>query len=145
MTQRILIYLVLIWLLFLGVDYVNLLFEDYIASPGFGDYREHIFSTLRLWGFVIVVIYIFVNLMNPRRFGKSDLLFVGIFWTFLSFIYLVIHSHYRNSVPWITLFGDCDIRKGRIEGFILLTQLIGPYLIGTWRYSIIRRIDQDAG
>ncbi len=145
MTQRVMIYVILIWLLFLGADGASQFLGNYIASPGLSEYREHVFHTLRLWGFVIIVIYIFISLLNIRYFERADLVFVGIFWIVLHFFFLVIYSHYRKRIPWIVLFGDYDIRKGRLKGFVLLTQLIAPYLLGVWRYSITRRTNPNAG
>ncbi len=136
------IYVILIWLLFLGVDRTNVLFGDMIASPGLGEHGVHVFNMLRLWGFVIVVIYIFVSFLDMRQFKKVDLMFIGVFWIVLHFLFVVIYSHYRKRMPWGMLLGDYDIREGRLKGFVLLTELIAPYLLGAWRQSI-RRMNRN--
>ncbi len=144
MTQRIMTYVILIWLLFLVADWANEIFGDLIASPGLGEYRGHVFNMLRLCGFVIIVIYIFVSLLDIRQFRKMDLMFIGVFWIVLHLLFVVIYSHYRKRMPWGMLLGDYDIREGRLKGFVLLTELIAPYLLGAWRQSI-RRMNRNGG
>ena len=139
MTPRILIHVVLVWLAFLVADIANQHLENLIASPGLGEYEEHLFSVFRLWGFVIILIYIFVSLLDIRQFRRSDLLFIGIFWIVLNFFFMVFYRHYMKRYPWGMLFEDYDIREGRLKAFILLTELTGPYLLGVWRHFITRR------
>ncbi|MFC1713211.1 hypothetical protein ACFL6S_06070 [Candidatus Poribacteria bacterium] len=138
MTQRIMIYVILIWVLFLGADWANEFFDDMIVSPGLGEYRGHVFGMLRLCGFVIIVIYILISLLDIQYFKRVDLLFIGVFWIVLHLLFVVIYSHYRKRMPWGMLLGDYDIREGRLKGFVLLTELIAPCLLGTWRQSIRR-------
>ena len=145
MTSRTLLYTVVIWVLFVIASSANDWITDVSSSPELGEYGGHVYSVMRLFAFVVAVIYIFVRFLEIRRYTPSDLLFIGLFWFVLSAVFEFVYKHYFKRYSWNTVLGNYNILEGRLMGFVLLAELFGPYLFGIRRLSILRGAYRDDG
>ncbi len=144
MTLRILAYTIAIWVVFTIAGTLNALLGRAVISPGLGEYGVHICDILRLLALVVFVTYIFIRSLKIRQYTKSDLLFIGLLWVALTVVYEFIYKHYFVRLPWIRVFADYNILKGRIKVSVLIAEFLAPYLFGTRRLSKRRRRHQSA-
>ncbi len=138
MSPRIVFYIFAIWVLFIIAGVGNEKISESLASPELGEYGGHVCSMLRLFAFVIFVIYIFVSLLDLPLYNRADLLFIGIFWFTLTFALEIVHRHYFKRYSWDAVLENYNIMEGGIKGFVLLAELIAPYLFWVRRQFIDR-------
>ena len=128
------LFALIIWVIFAVVEFLDGILIRVLASPGLGNYGVHVTSTIRLFCFVIIMTYILIRSLDIRYCSMTDMLFIGLLWFVLSVTYRFVYSHYVRYYPWNLLLAEYNIFEGGLRGFILLAQLLTPYLLG--RYSI---------
>ena len=145
MTSRTIFYTIVTWIMFVLAGVGNEWLNAALASPELNEYGGHVFSVFRLFAFVVVVIYIFVERLEIRRYSLADLLFIGIVWFGLSFASDIVHKHYVGRQSWDMVILEYNIMEGRIKASVLLAELFAPFLFGARRRWLrLRRSRQNA-
>jgi hypothetical protein len=144
MTARTLLYTIVLWILFIFAGFLSNWFGEMLAFPAPDEYYRHVCDILRLIAIVIALVYVFSRTMEVQQCAAADLIFIGFFWVAATVIYEFVYGHYFRGIAWNTAFADYNIVKGKLRAFVLLAELITPYLFGARRHSMIRRIQQDA-
>ena len=74
---------------------------------------------------------VFLKWTSAEYTGK-DLLVIGGMWLGMTTFFEFIFGHYVMGNSWSRLFHDYNILEGRVWSLVLLTVLVGPYLVGKY-------------
>lgn len=106
-------------------------FREYAITPNTSDFTGHYISTMMLCGLIILVTWAGLKWMGPRN--TMDALRIGIFWTVLTVAFEFGAGHFLFKHPWSKLLADYNVLNGRIWLLVLLTTLLAPWVVSTWR------------
>ena len=119
-----------IWLIFGVAGTLNGIFRNSFVSPRLGEHAGHVISSIVLVCFILVVTYLFINRLNTQ-YDRIHLLLIGVFWLVLTVLFEFAFGHYVIGHSWDRLLADYNVFKGRLWSFVLLSELVAPYLSGT--------------
>ena len=115
----------IIWLALLVVAVANGAFREAVLIPRVGPHTGHIVSTLMLCAGILIVTYLAVSWIHPRR--HRDAIAIGLAWLALTLAFEFGLGRARGK-PWSELLADYDVLKGRIWVLVLVTTAVAPYL-----------------
>jgi len=77
------------------------------------------------------VIYLFLRFTRGTYSG-TELFILGVMWLTMTVVFEFGFGHYIAGHSWERLLADYNILRGRLWSFVLLSVLMGPYLIGKY-------------
>lgn len=122
------------WVLLLVLAIINGMFRG-VYGPSMEELLAHQVSTTTAIVLFLVVMYVFFSRTSARYTG-TDLIAIGALWLILTVIFEFMFGHYVMGNSWSRLLYDYNILEGRVWSLVLLTTLVGPFLIG--RYILKR-------
>jgi uncharacterized membrane protein (DUF441 family) len=108
---------------------INGTLRNQVYGPKMAELFAHQLSTLIYIAIFIIVLVLFFS-RTTVPYVRKDLVMIGISWLFLTIMFEFVFGHYVMGHSWSRLFNDYNIFQGRIWVLVLITELIGPYLIG---------------
>jgi hypothetical protein len=118
-----------VWIIFVITGMVNDYFKEKFLDRWLSEYSAHVVNTFAIISMVFLGTYLFINNMGAD-YSSRELLLIGLLWVGLSVFFELIFFRYVMNESWNDLLADYNIFKGRLWGFVLLTLLIAPSLIG---------------
>ena len=117
---------VAIWLILLVVAVTLGALRSYILVPRLGELRAHQLGTLiGCAAFMVVFWFAFRHSALP----SGQALFIGAILVAMTVIFEFGFFHFVAGKPWEVLIADYNILKGRIWILVLLTTLLGPWIV----------------
>jgi len=117
------------WLLLLVIAVGAGAVRETVLAPRIGAGTAHVIGTLAVVAVFLVVIRFLVSWIVPSLEG-GRLFRLGVGWTLLTVAFEFGFGHFVMGHPWSRLFHDYDLLSGRIWVLVLLTTLMGPWLLG---------------
>lgn len=119
----------LVWLLFLVLAIGGAAFREGVLTPRIGEAAAHVVGTVAVVALFLVVIALTAGWIVPSM-EPARLLRLGIGWTILTIIFEFGFGRYVMGHPWSRLIQDYNVFAGRVWVLVLITLLLGPWLIG---------------
>ena len=120
MTLRALV----VWCVLLLLAVLNGGARDAWLSPRLGDPIGRAISTLLLCGLIFLASWLTIGWIRPAT--KGEALGVGALWLALTLAFEFGVGHYGFGKPWLELFADYDLFRGRIWIAVLVVTLFAP-------------------
>lgn len=120
---------VLVWLLLLVLALGGAAFREGVLAPRIGEAAAHVVGTVVVVALFLGVIVLTVGWVVPSM-DAGRLLRLGLGWTVLTVAFEFGFGRYVMGHPWSRLLQDYNVFAGRIWVLVLLTLLVGPWLIG---------------
>jgi hypothetical protein len=118
-----------IWIVMLIFAIINATLRNEVYGPKVTELLAHQISTIiYIAGIILVMVLFFSRTTAP--YAPKDLIVIGILWMVLTVIFEFGFGHYVIGHTWLRLLHDYNIFEGRIWSLVLITELIGPYIIG---------------
>lgn len=119
----------LVWLLFLVLAIAGAAFREGVLTPRIGQAAAHVVGTVVVVALFLVVIAFTVRWVVPSM-EPARLVQLGVGWTVLTVIFEFGFGRFVMGHQWSRLLDDYNVFAGRVWVLVLLTLLIGPWLIG---------------
>lgn len=116
-------YLIL-WFGLVLLAILNGLTRDKVFRRYLGELTAHQASTASLIFLVGIYVWIFSNIWPLESAGQA--LSIGGIWLFITILFEFVFGHYVRKKSWHVLFGDYNIRKGRVWILVLFWTLLAP-------------------
>jgi hypothetical protein len=113
-----------VWLLILVLANLNGFLREAWLVPPLGDQVGRAVSTIALSGLVLLVTWLSIRWIGPRRWGEA--MKIGVFWLLLTLAFEFLVGRYVLAKPWPVLLEDYDLSRGRIWIIVLLVVLLAP-------------------
>jgi len=121
-----------VWMVMFVLAIVNGVLRNNVYGVRLRDeLRAHQISSFTAIIMFLATIYAFLRWTNAD-YAWEDLLVVGGIWTGLTITFEFVFGHYVGGHTWSRLLHDYNIREGRLWILVILTVLVGPFLIGTY-------------
>ena len=128
--ERIYVQALGVWVLLLILAITNAALRNTVYEPIFkSELRAHQISTVTAIILFLTAMYVFFSKTRAPYTG-TDLLVIGILWFALTITFEFGFGHYIMGTPWSRLLHDYNLFAGRLWILVLLTILVGPYVIG---------------
>jgi hypothetical protein len=118
-----------VWVLMVFLAIINGILRNEVYGPKMEELPAHQISTITLIIMFLVVMYIFFS-RTTADYTQKDLAAIGVLWLVLTVGFEFIFGHYVAGNPWSRLFHDYNLLEGRVWIFVLLTDAVGPYIVG---------------
>ncbi|MBU7044498.1 MAG: hypothetical protein HXS47_12980 [Theionarchaea archaeon] len=110
---------------------INGTLRNQVYGPKVTELLAHQLSTvIYIVVFILVMVLLFSQTNAP--YTQKDLIIIGIVWLTLTVLFEFGFGHYVIGHSWSRLIHDYNIFQGRIWALVLITELIGPYIIGRY-------------
>jgi hypothetical protein len=120
-----------IWVVMLIFAIINGILRNEIYGPKVHELLAHQLSTIiYIAVFILVMLLLFSQTTAP--YSHKDLILIGIVWMVLTILFEFGFGHYVIGHAWSRLLHDYNIFQGRIWSLVLITELIGPSVIGRY-------------
>jgi hypothetical protein len=123
---------VLTWLLLLVIAVGTAVLREGLLAPQVGPAAAHVIGTL-----VVVAIFLRVIARSARWIVPGleplRLLRLGAGWTAATILFEFGFGRFGMGYPWSRLLHDYNVLEGRVWILVLLTTLLGPWLLGRRR------------
>lgn len=119
----------LVWLLLLVLAIGGAAFREGVLAPRIGGDAAHVVGTVVVVAVFLVVVALTAGWIVPSM-DAGRLLRLGVGWTVLTVAFEFVFGRYVMGHPWSRLLQDYNVFAGRIWILVLLTLLVGPWLIG---------------
>jgi hypothetical protein len=121
-----------VWVLFVILAIVNATLRNNIYGPILkNDLLAHQISTVTAIVLFLTTMYVFFSRTHAPYTGM-DLIAIGILWLALTIAFEFGFGHYVMGNPWSRLLHDYNLFAGRLWILVLVTILLGPYVIGRY-------------
>ncbi|MGC9444180.1 MAG: hypothetical protein ACP5E9_04525 [Candidatus Methanospirareceae archaeon] len=125
-----------VWVLLLILAIVNAALRNTVYEPIFkSELLAHQISTVTAIILLLATMHVFFSKTRAPYTG-TDLLVIGVLWLALTIAFEFGFGHYVMGTPWPRLLHDYNLFAGRLWILVLVTILVGPYVIG--RYLLAR-------
>jgi len=118
-----------IWFLFALLGTINGIVREYAYKNLFGDLISHYISTIIFIILLFVIMYLFFN-KSKFYYSNNGLWTIGISWLIATIFFEFFIGHYIFGTSWNILYSDYNIFNGRVWVLVLLSILVGPWLVG---------------
>jgi hypothetical protein len=130
--ERIFLQALGIWVLLLILAIVNAALRNNVYEPILkNELLAHQISTVTAIALFLTTMYLFFSRTRAAYTG-TDLLIIGILWLALTTAFEFGFGHYVMGNPWSRLLHDYNLLAGRLWILVLVTILVGPYVIGRY-------------
>lgn len=121
-----------VWFVLVVLAIINGALRNSVYGPVVGnELTAHQISTVTAIVLFLIMMYIFLKWTSAEYTGK-DLLVIGGMWLGMTVFFEFIFGHYVMGNPWSRLFHDYNVFEGRVWSLVLLTVLVGPYVVGKY-------------
>lgn len=79
-------------------------------------------------GLILFGVYIWVLTGLFRIESSRQALLIGVIWLIMTVAFEFVFGHYVMGHPWIRLFHDYNILKGRVWLLVLIWTTVAPYV-----------------
>ncbi len=130
--ERIYVQALGVWVLFVVLAIGNAALRDTVYGPILkNDLLAHQISTVTAIALFLTAMYLFFSRTRAAYTGP-DLVVIGILWLLLTIAFEFGFGHYVMGNPWSRLLHDYNLLAGRLWVLVLVTILVGPYVIGRY-------------
>ncbi|MBN1454784.1 MAG: hypothetical protein JW945_00820 [Methanomicrobia archaeon] len=121
-----------VWVLLLILAIVNATLRNTLYGPILkNELLAHQISTGTAIVLFLTTMYVFFSRTRAPYTG-TDLIIIGILWLALTIAFEFCFGHYILGNPWSRLLHDYNLFAGRLWILVLVTILVGPYVIGRY-------------
>lgn len=119
---------VLTWVFFVPIAFLNGVIRDKVYRPKVGELLAHQISTALAsaaffsWAF-------FMLKKQVTHLDRAQLLLAGASWVSMTMLFEFGFMHVVAKIPWKKLFADYNLLQGRVWLLFLLTELASPLLL----------------
>jgi len=117
-----------VWVILAVGAIVVATFRVGVLVPQLGEQTAHQLGTILYLIVQFIIIYIFIKKMKIKE--TKTLLSIGIFWVVITIIFEFLFEHFVMGHPWVKLFADYNLFKGRLWILVLSNNLIAPLISG---------------
>ncbi len=128
MSQKLMLYAVGIWFLFMFLAIVNAVIREGFYGPKIGDWGGHVVSTIILILLIFLVVYLFLSGIT-LEYSRRDLFLIGLIWVLATISFEFLAGHYIFGNSWEKLLRDYNILAGRVWSLVLIAIFSAPILI----------------
>jgi hypothetical protein len=121
-----------VWILLIFVAIANGIMREAVYSKLVAsELAAHQISTVVL---VLVFLLVFFVFLRSRKgqFTDLDLALIGGIYLGLTVAFEFVFGHYVMGHPWSRLLADYNILRGRVWSLVLVTNALGPYVVGRY-------------
>jgi hypothetical protein len=118
-----------VWLLLLVLAFAGAALREGLLTPRIGGDAAHVVGTLVVVGAFAVAIALTIPWIVPTL-SPGALLRLGVGWTAMTIAFEFGFGRFVMGHSWSKLLQDYDLFAGRIWILVLLTTLLGPWLLG---------------
>ncbi len=118
-----------VWFLLLVLAFAGAALREGLLAPRIGGGAAHVVGTLVVVALFVVAIALTVPWIEPTL-SPGPLLRLGLGWTAMTIVFEFGFGHFVMGHSWRTLLHDYNLFAGRIWILVLLTTLLGPWLLG---------------
>lgn len=118
-----------VWLLLLVLAFAGAALREGVLTPRIGADAAHFVGTFIVVGLFLVAISLTVRWIVPTLDARR-LFELGVGWTALTVAFEFGFGRYVMGHPWSRLLHDYNVFAGRVWILVLLTTLLGPWLLG---------------
>jgi len=122
---------VLSWLVILLLAVLNGALRQGLLIPRIGERAGHIVSTLLLSAIILGTTWLLLPWIETA--SARDAWIIGALWVVLTIAFEFLGGHYLFGDSWEQLLAEYNLAQGRIWILILMTTLLAPVLVRTWR------------
>lgn len=130
MRQELLLWTLGLWVLLVFCAILNAALRQGVLIPALGDAAGRALSSITLSAVVLLIAYLFLSWSDIER-STGDMWLMGAIWAVLTVLFEFGFGHYVMGNSWDALLADYNVLKGRIWILVLITELIGPYAMGS--------------
>jgi len=117
-----------VWFVFVVYAIINGAIRNLLYQNKTKELTAHqISSVTGIVGFTIII-FIFLKLSNAV-YGSKDLLVIGVMWVVMTVIFEFLFGRFMAGNTWQKLLDDYNLLSGRLWVIVLLSILIGPWLL----------------
>jgi hypothetical protein len=120
--------IILTWVLFVPMAFLNAIIREKVYRPVVGELRAHQIATALASGAFSCLAF-FMLRKKVAQLSLTKLLLIGLSWVSITMLFELGFGHYIAKTPWKKLFHDYNLLKGRVWSLFLLTELISPFLV----------------
>lgn len=121
-----------VWFLLLVLAFAGAAFREAVLSPRVGADAAHFVGTFVVVALFLVAIAVSIRWIVPTL-APGALLGLGVGWTAATIAFEFGFGHFVMGHSWAKLLHDYNVFAGRVWILILLTTLLGPWLLGRMR------------
>jgi membrane protease YdiL (CAAX protease family) len=121
-----------VWILLIFVAIANGIMREAVYSKLVAsELAAHQISTVVL---VLVFLLVFFVFLRSRKgqFTDLDLALIGGIYLGFTVAFEFVFGHYVMGHPWSRLLADYNILRGRVWSLVLVTNALGPYVVGRY-------------
>ncbi|HKK08018.1 MAG TPA: hypothetical protein VKA44_03970 [Gemmatimonadota bacterium] len=118
-----------VWLLLLVLAFAGAALREGLLAPRIGADAAHVVGTIVVVAAFLTAIALTLPWVVPTL-APGALLRLGLGWTALTMVFEFGFGHFVMGHSWGKLLHDYDIFAGRVWILVLLTTLLGPWLLG---------------
>ena len=118
-----------VWLLLFVIAFGMGVLREGLLAPRSGDAAAHVVGTFLVVALFLAVIALTIRWVVPGL-ETGRLLGLGVGWTALTVAFEFGFGRWVMGHPWSRLLHDYDLTAGRLWVLVLLTLLLGPWLLG---------------
>lgn len=118
-----------VWLALLVLAFAGAALREAALAPRIGAEAAHLVGTIVVVAVFLAAIALSVRWVVPGL-ETSRLLALGTAWTAMTVAFEFGFGHFVMGHSWNRLLHDYDVSAGRVWILVLLTTLLGPWLLG---------------
>lgn len=119
----------LVWLLLLVLAFAGAALREGLLAPRIGGAAAHFVGTVVVVALFLVAIALTLPWIVPTL-SPGALLRLGLGWTAMTIAFEFGFGHFVMGHSWSELLHDYNLFAGRVWILVLLTTLLGPWLLG---------------
>lgn len=123
-----------VWFLLFVIAFGMGVLREALLTPRIGETAAHVVGTFVVVALFLVTIGLSVGWVVPSL-ETGRLLWLGVGWTVLTVAFEFGFGRYVMGHPWSRLLHDYNLFAGRLWLLVLLTLLLGPWLLGRLQAS----------
>jgi hypothetical protein len=120
-----------VWLLLVVLAIANGAFREAVLIPHLGEITAHIISTILLSALILLTTWLTIEWIGPTTPTQS--IVIGFVWLALTVLFEFGAGHFLFRQPWVQLFADYNLAKGRIWILVLIVTLKAPTIAASMR------------
>lgn len=117
-----------LWFVFMVFAILNGIARNSLYQDKMKELTAHQISSFTgIIGFLFII-YFFLK-FTKASYSSKDLLLIGFLWLGMTIVFEFLFGHFVAGHSWQRLFQDYNLLAGRLWVLVLLSVLIGPWLI----------------
>lgn len=116
----------IVWLVIIAVESVHGTLRTIFLVPALGDHRARQVSVFTGACLILAISVFFVRWMRAET--TSRLIWIGMFWTFLTVVFEILLGRFVMGMSWERLAAEYDITTGSLMPLGLAFMIIAPLI-----------------